>query len=534
MKPKALGFLAFILIIAVAFYLGWKRGTPQAAPTSAAAEAEHVYSVNQRMDGALTEVSLSDAGKLLQSQLPSYQNLRNPVSSRGLAIPGQAILQAKDQWTYQRFLSGASLNGAKVMGQIDALFAVQLGIEDAGKFAEWIARNGYEYNANYFVHRPTPPQNELESLDAYRATGNHLLQWLGLDGLSGSGVKVAVLDSGISDHPTFAASKIIRNDKSNGVFENGHGTAVASLIAGSHPQAMGVAPGATLLDFPVISEDGMGDTFLLAKNIIEAADAGVRVMNLSLGATGDSSLVRQAVSYAQSRDVIIVAAAGNEGLDQLSLPAHLPGVVAVGAVDANGRILPFSNRGEGLDVVAPGYEVQAAWPEQRVIQMTGTSTAVPIVTGALTTLLANEPDLSAQEAVEILQQYSNEAGTAGVDADYGYGVLNLDRMLNRNQQGIYDAAVVSQYPDAAQPEQMNVLVQNQGTEILYGIHVKTVSNGVPSSQYIQQMTPGEVVVRSQRVSPPNKSETEVVTQITGGFPDRDASNDELRTVFQLE
>jgi len=182
--------------------------------------------------------------------------------------------------------------------------------------------------------------------------------------------------------------------------------------------------------------------------------------------------------------------------------------------------------------VAPGYEVQAAWPEQRLIEMTGTSGAVPIVSGALATLLANEPELTGQEAVEILQQYSNEAGISGLDFDYGYGVLDLDRMLSRNVSGIYDAAVVSHYPDTTQPGQMNVVVQNQGTETLYGIHIKTVSNGVPSSQYIQQLQPGEVAVRFQRVSSQNATELEFTTEISGSYTDSDASNNVLQTVIE--
>ncbi|MEM6886445.1 MAG: S8 family serine peptidase [Verrucomicrobiota bacterium] len=529
MNQRAFGIMVFCLILAIAFYLGWRSSQSDEARMDGQVDSGIDRVRYDQMDESLSTVSQS--GVLLREQLKAIAAESDSEQSSELPIPGQAILQAEDEEAYRRILSEAALNGAQVKRQLDALRAVQLKITDTGKFAEWVARNGYEFSANYFVHSPPAPQVEPESLEAYSATGNSLVQWLGLDGLSGAGVKVAVLDSGISEHPTFAASEIIRTEDGVSVYENGHGTAVASLIAGSHPQAMGVAPETILLDFPVIDENGIGDTFLLAEKIIEAADSGARVMNLSLGATGDSALVRQAISYAQSQDVIIVAAAGNEGVGQLTLPAYLPGVVAVGAVDAEGQILPFSNRGEGLDVVAPGYEVQAAWPDQRLVQMTGTSGAVPIVTGALATLLAREPDLSSQEAVTILQQYSNEAGTLGLDPNYGYGVLDLNRMLNRNARGIYDAAVVSQYPDIANLGHMNVLVQNQGTETLYGIHVKTVSNGVPSSQYIQQLLPGEVLVRSQRISSQARSELKVTTQISGGFSDIDNTNDMLESVL---
>lgn len=459
---------------------------------------------------------------------------RNAPPQQGLARPSEIILRAEDRKAYEKILAEAAQNGAIVVRSLDQLNAVQLKITDASRFADWAARNGFEAAPNFFVYTPGISQNELGSLDSFTATGANLAEWIGVENRSGTGVRVAVLDSGISTHPTFAASEIIRGDDAADVYENGHGTAVASLIAGSHPQAEGIAPGVTLLDFPVLDQQGIGDTFLLAQKIVEAVDSGARIMNLSLGATGDSALVREAIAYAQAQDVIVVAAAGNEGLSQLSLPAYLPGVVAVGAVDAHDQLMPFSNRGDGLDVVAPGYQVQTAWPDEKLIQMTGTSGAVPIVTGALATLLAREPDLSGAQAVEILHKYSNEAGTPGVDTAYGYGVLDLNRMLQRNVRGIYDAAVVSQYPAPSQTGQWHVIVQNQGTETLYGIQVQSTSFGVPSSQFIQLLQPGEVAVTSHRMIDVYQPTQKLTTEISGNYRDMDAWNDTLHSVIEQD
>ncbi len=501
---------------------------------------------NKTASGKITSsqlLSQADGYDLLMSHDPQFQpsvdmTISTSVDTsvdgktkRVLARPGQALLQASDRDQYHQILRDAPNHGAKVIRRLDQLMALHLQITDPTRFLDWVRENDLQASPNYYVTAPPAPSREAESLEAYAATGTGLAQWLGVEGRNGNGVKVAVLDSGISSHPAFPVDSIVRQPDQDSEFTNGHGTAVASLIAGQHPEAAGVAPGATLMDFPVLDADGIGDTFMLAESIINAADSGARIMNLSLGATGDSPLVRDAIAYAQSRNVIIVAAAGNEGAQQLSLPAYLPGVVAVGAVDAANQLLPFSNRGEGLDVVAPGYEVQAAWPNQKLVQMTGTSGAVPIVSGALAVLLANEPQLTAQQAVDILQRYSNEAGVAGDDSDYGFGVLNLSRMLNRNVPGIHDVAVVSQYLTGADQRSLNVVVENQGTETIYGIHVKTVVNGVPYNQFIQQLTPGAHEVRVQSVNSPAQGEYKITTQASGGYTDSHPENDALESVI---
>ena len=136
--------------------------------------------------------------------------------------------------------------------------------------------------------------------------------------------------------------------------------------------AQGAAPGATILEYVVLDGVGRGDSFTLAKAIYAAVDQGAKVINMSLGSTGDSSVVRDAVAYALSKDVALVAATGNEAINRVAYPAAYDGVVAVGSVDGdpvNAQHLYFSNRGAAVDVVAPGFAVVANWPGGKMVEV---------------------------------------------------------------------------------------------------------------------------------------------------------------------
>jgi len=247
--------------------------------------------------------------------------------------------------------------------------------------------------------------------------------------------------------------------------DEGHGTAMASLIGGASRPAQGAAPGAKLLDFPVLGKDGIGDAFSLAEAILKAVDQGARVINMSLGSPGDSAVVRDAVAYALSKNVALVAAAGNDSVNRVNYPAAYAGVVAVASVDASRQQLYFSNRGPQVAVAAPGYEVIAAWPGQKYVEMSGTSGSTALVSGALAALLSQEPQLSGVQAAKLLAEYADDTGLPGRDEETGGGVVNLRRVLERNQRGIVDVAVAGvTMKEEGQVGRITATMQNRGTE----------------------------------------------------------------------
>ncbi|HSH38731.1 MAG TPA: S8 family serine peptidase, partial [Chthoniobacterales bacterium] len=205
----------------------------------------------------------------------------------------------------------------------------------------------------------------------------------------GDNVTVAVLDTGVLVHPTFAEGHITRVDLVNdGQSFHSHGTSVASLIGGQHPQAPGVAPGAQILDIRVANAEGVSVGSKLAEGIIAAADRGAQVINISLGGYGDSAILAQALGYAYQRGAVVVAAAGNDAYGQLAVPAAYEGVISVGSVDADSRQAYFSNAGAGLDLAAPGVGVVSAWDTDKIAFVSGTSQSAALVSAAAATYLA--------------------------------------------------------------------------------------------------------------------------------------------------
>ena len=188
----------------------------------------------------------------------------------------------------------------------------------------------------------------------------------------GEGVTVAVVDTGVAcfDKGPFSRGTDLAgtrclggwnfvDDSPEAVDDQGHGTHVAGTIAQTTNNgvgAAGLAYCATLMPVKVLNKQGFGTVASVAEGIRFAADEGARVINLSLGGPIKSSLIGDAIAHALSRNVVIVAAAGNSG-GSVGWPAAYPGVIAVSATDADDKIAWFSSRGPEVDIAAPGVGV---------------------------------------------------------------------------------------------------------------------------------------------------------------------------------
>ncbi|MCU1376508.1 MAG: alkaline serine protease, partial [Actinomycetia bacterium] len=175
----------------------------------------------------------------------------------------------------------------------------------------------------------------------------------------------------------------------------GHGTAVAGVVGARTDNAQGVASlgwQTRVLSIGVLDECGDGSASAVARGVRYAVDAGARVLNLSLA--GDASpVLGDAVAYARQRGVLVVAAAGNEGVTTPSFPAAYPGVVGVAATDAEAtRLSSFSNHGSWVDVAAPGEDIVSTAPGGLYGSFTGTSFSSPLVAAAAALVLARHPD----------------------------------------------------------------------------------------------------------------------------------------------
>ena len=402
----------------------------------------------------------------------------------GKEIPGEKILMFGDEERYRRFLASVPQGG--LLGAIDRFRAVR--VRDGDWLRSQAETAQSSLSPNYYMEAPQVPLDFREKGNAlYEGVGAKALEMMGAteaQGDWGKTVSVAVLDTGI-----FMAS-------AEGMDE-GHGTAMASLISGGSRPARGAAPGATLLDFPVLGKDGIGDAFSLADSILKAVDRGARVINMSLGSPGDSAVVREAVAYALSRNVVLVAAAGNDSVNRVNYPAAYEGVVAVASVDAVRQQLYFSNRGPQVDVAAPGYEVVAAWPGQKYVEVSGTSGSTALVSGAMAALLSREPGLTGEQAARLLVSYADDTGVPGRDDETGAGVVNLQRVLERNQRGIVDVAIAGVVmKEEGSVGRITAGIQNRGTETVNSPVLEITAGNERRKFYLGSLAPGQTRAES--------------------------------------
>jgi thermitase len=201
-------------------------------------------------------------------------------------------------------------------------------------------------------------------------------------------VRIAILDTGVDlDHPDLV-SKIVSNINfgSSPTVDDvyGHGTHVAGIAAAITDNGVGVAGlacNSTIMNVKVLDDTGSGRYSWIASGIIWATDNGADVINLSLGGSAASSTLEDAINYAWSKGVVVVAAAGNSGSTTLSYPAYYANCIAVAATDANDALAYFSTYGKWVDVAAPGDGIWSTLNDGSYGYKSGTSMASPYVAG---------------------------------------------------------------------------------------------------------------------------------------------------------
>ena len=388
----------------------------------------------------------------------------------GSRQPDEVILRFPSDESYENFLFSSVQSNIQVVDQLDRLRAVRLRYDDREDLTLLLlGENITTYDSLPTVSPPGPVGGATQ--EGLVGFGNGLLPWLGITtdhSTWGAGVKVAVLDSGIvphSDLPGLTKSIEIVPFPQDLEKTHGHGTAVASLIAGADASAPGVAPGVELISIRISDESGQADSFAMAAGILAAVDSGADLINISMGTTVDNPLIAEAVDYAEDHKALIVASSGNSEQSDATYPAAYPSVISVGSVDARGEHLDFSNYGNSLSVTAPGYAVSAAWPGNRYTRISGTSASAPIVTGAIAATMSNGSGarMNAKDAADIVMKYSDEAGISGPDSEYGMGILNVGRIMTRGISGIVDAAITDQ---RIRGSGIEITIQNRGTSIL--------------------------------------------------------------------
>lgn len=288
---------------------------------------------------------------------------------------------------------------------------------------------------------------------------NTATTWFGVNKASrnfdvdGSGITIAVIDTGIdSQHVDLDEGKVIGwkdfvNDRNQPYDDNGHGTHVASIAAGTgegNERFKGVAPAASLVGVKVLDANGSGSMSQILSGIdwivANREKFGLRIANLSFGSSSASDgqdALSLAVNQATRYGITFFVAAGNAGPEKYTIgtPGSAERAITVGSmadVMEGGYFLNlFSSRGPTLDgrikpdIVGPGYYITAAKANtvNGYVTYSGTSMATPFVAGTAALMLSANPSLSHKQIKNILTSTSEEWGKSGNDIDYGAGRL---------------------------------------------------------------------------------------------------------------
>jgi len=250
----------------------------------------------------------------------------------------------------------------------------------------------------------------------------------------GDGAKIALVDSGVySKHPDIGRI-IAQRDfvEGDAVADDayGHGTHVTGIAGALTNNGKGVAGGCFecgLLIAKVMGPIGFTTDSRIVQGIKWSVNNGADVVNLSLGGSGDSSVLSMAINRAYGQGAVVVAAAGNEGTNVPQYPAAYSKVIAVSATTTDGRLASFSNRGDWVDLAAPGTGILSTSKSGGYDRMSGTSMAAPLVSG-LAGLLASR-GMSADSIRQRMQTTAKDLGPVGDDPRFGHGRIDADNAV---------------------------------------------------------------------------------------------------------
>jgi len=273
----------------------------------------------------------------------------------------------------------------------------------------------------------------------------------------GSGVTVAVLDTGVRpDAPDLTGQVTVGPDYTAGANPPGykpphlHGTYIGSIIAGhgSGPGraqgVIGVAPEAKILSVRVILDDQEPGFYVynlnaeyddaIADGIRYAVGHGASVINMSLGSTEATRSVRAALAYAIAHNVVVVAAAGNDGtrgssFTPYSYPASFTGVISVAAVSASGKRAYFSDQNSSVVVSAPGVNVVGDGPGTSYLSGSGTSPASAFVAGVAALIRSKYPSLTPVQVMQAIVRSARRRPAGGYSPKTGFGEVDAAAAL---------------------------------------------------------------------------------------------------------
>ena len=264
----------------------------------------------------------------------------------------------------------------------------------------------------------------------------------------GEGITCMVIDTGHPEHPDLKANikageNFIPNEPIED--ENGHQTHCTGIICGVDNDIgmVGVAPEAKCISVKALSKSGGGSYIGLAQALDYAIKTKPDLISMSLGGPSPSPVLEDKIKTLYNMNIPVICAAGNTGEGGVNWPAAFDDTIAVAAYDKYGNIASFSSRGDKVEWAAPGVNIYSTFLNKGYASLSGTSMACPFIAGVICLMLSKHKKQeketgkndckTVKEIRQHLLKYTDDKGVVGKDNDWGYGVIDVDRLIGGDQ-----------------------------------------------------------------------------------------------------
>lgn len=277
----------------------------------------------------------------------------------------------------------------------------------------------------------------------------------------GEGKTVMVIDTGYSDHEDLQDAvikdKSISFIKGEGIEDlAGHSTHCLGIIGARNNESgmVGVAPKCNMIAVKVLGEDGTGPHDGIVRALEYAKTIKPDVVSMSLGSPLNDPRTHRLIKELTAMNIPIIAAAGNSRTMPVSYPAAYPEVICVTAFDKNGNPAGFNSTGPEVDFAAPGVDIYSTYLNQSYANLSGTSMATPFMAGIVCLLLAKHAKQEAEtgendcktvdQIKEHLVKYTDDKGVIGKDRTWGYGVIDINRLLTDTKPNVGELPIANE------------------------------------------------------------------------------------------
>lgn len=392
------------------------RSTPKPTPRKKVATAPKPVRTSRPTPPRIIERAPSGQPPLEETRFIANEvivrfQLSSTAGGRNRAVRGLGLTHLGAR-TF--FLAGVTVHRYQLPADLDVRTAISR-LENSAAVVN--AQPNYLYTLQQTEGGPKLPQFGNDKIGLPQAHAR----------TKGTNTRIAVIDTAVdATHAEFSNARISSFDVADGDSNvDPHGTSIAGILA-ANTKLTGVAPEADIIGIAAFSTNASGETFGNTWTILEAMNVALKqkadILNLSFAGPPDP-LLKKAMDGARKRNILPVAAAGNDGPDAATLfPAGYDAVIAVTATDAENNIYAQANRGDHVDIAAPGVGLLVLGNASGFRTSSGTSLATAYVSGIAALTKSANPGADYETLRTLLEASSTDLGQPGKDSVFGVGL----------------------------------------------------------------------------------------------------------------